>query len=124
MRHSGKFDHDDPARFAALEARLRSLPAPEVPDHLLDALLCDIPDRPVAGGHRKTSWWPWWAGAAAAAVVMVVFALGRDSVKRGPAPDRSVSVEFVLAPITRNEETDPCSIFPPLADLPHSQPPS
>jgi hypothetical protein len=122
MKRREYSDREEPGRFAALETQLRSLPAPDAPAHLLDALLRDIPNRPTPGARRKKVWLPLWA--AAAAVALVAFIFGRDWADMQPEPERSVSVKFVIHPKTQTQETDPCSIFPPLVDLPHAQPPS
>jgi hypothetical protein len=101
-------DRDEAKRFAVLESQLRSLPAPQVPDQLLGALLADIPARPAAAAHRMRASLSWLAGAAAAAAVLIALTLGRDSRNGQLESSASVSVEYVLHPFTPKQETDPC----------------
>jgi hypothetical protein len=100
----------------SLEQQLRSLPRAVAPDGLLQRLLADIPNQPdLASRNRARSWTPALAAIAAAlcisATVAVLNPLHPSSTLDR---ERAVSAEYVVYRPIHNQETDPCSILPPL----------
>ena len=100
----------------SLEQQLRSVPRAVPPDGLLQRLLTDIPDQPeVASRNQSRSWKLPLAAIAAALCISATVAVFNplhpsSSVDR----ERTVSVEYVVHHQILNQETDPCSILPPL----------
>jgi hypothetical protein len=100
----------------SLEQQLRSLPRAVVPDGLLQRLLTDIPDQPeIASRNRSRNWKLPLAAVAAALCISATIAVFNplhpsSSVDR----ERAISVEYIVHPPILNQETDPCSILPPL----------
>jgi hypothetical protein len=100
----------------SFEQQLRSLPRAVPPDGLLQRLLTDIPDQPELGSrNRSRSWKLAWASIAAALCISAAVAVFNplhpsSTVDR----ERAVSAEFVVYRPILNQETDPCSILPPL----------
>jgi len=99
-----------------LELNLSSLPGVVPPDGLLQRLLADIPDQSVlANRNRSRSRKLAWAGIAAALCISATIAVFNPL--RSPSTvdrERAVSAEYVVHHSILNQETDPCSILPPL----------
>jgi hypothetical protein len=70
----------------SLEAQLRALPPPPVPDGLEARLLAAIP-APRPAPRRRWAVWVGVAGAAAACLLAVLAWLGRDGKNPGPRPE-------------------------------------
>src|SRR5262245_35735495 len=81
----------------ALEARLRALPRPPVPDGLEARLLAGVPAALPVPRRR----WPIWAGAAAALAAACLLAVlawpGRHGKDPAPTPGASKSARQVPA---------------------------
>jgi hypothetical protein len=80
----------------SLEARLRALPPPPVPEGLGARLLAAIPSQPPAP-RRRWAVWVGVAGAAAACLLAALAWLGRDG--KGPAPRPEPPERALEAPI-------------------------
>jgi hypothetical protein len=103
--------------FELFEKKLRSLPQSPAPVDLLPKLLAEIPEfrRVVqrARPHRNRT--AMIIATAAALLVAATLAVWN----RSPAvvEERAVSASYVVYPTNSKQETDPCAIMPPLADL-------
>jgi hypothetical protein len=100
----------------SLEQQLRSLPRSVAPDGLLQRILTDIPNQPNFAPRNQT-WRSKLALAAIAAALCIsasVAVFNRLHPTSTANRDRAVSAEYVVFRPTLNQETDPCSILPPL----------
>src|SRR4051794_6420523 len=97
-----------------VEEKLRAVPRGSVPVDLLDKLLADIPSEISPAVRLIPAKSAWWFAVAAALLLTALIAL----THRPPAqsPERAVSIQFVIYHSRSNQETDPCSVFPPLAN--------
>ncbi len=99
---------------ASLEAALRDLPRPAIPEGLRDRLVAAIP--PPALPRR----WPAVPLAVAASLLVVGLALrlGPEPTRSRPRPSAPADTtpDFILEPaLARStEETRPCDVLPPL----------
>jgi hypothetical protein len=100
----------------SLEQQLRSLPRAVAPDGLLQRLLTDIPDQPDFASRNRSRSWKLPVAAIAAALCISVTIAVFNPLHSSSAVDRerAVSVEYVVRHPILNQETDPCSILPPL----------
>jgi hypothetical protein len=116
MRRVAKLVDTKMDEIESLEQRLRSLSRAVAPAGLLQQLLTDIPDHlDFASQNRSRSWKLPFAAIAAALCVSATIAVFNllhpsSTVDR----ERAVSAEYVMHRPILNQETDPCSILPPL----------
>src|SRR4051812_38387727 len=116
MRQPARFVDTSMDEIKSIEQQLRSLPRAVAPDGLLQRLLADIPDQPeLASRSRSRKWKLAWASIAAALCIATTIAVF-NPLHRSATVDRerAVSAEFVVHRPIVNQETDPCSILPPL----------
>jgi hypothetical protein len=125
MKHDNIANSDHPDDVSALEMKLRSLPRPTVPSGLLDALLADIPEQlpvpPVVARALSATTRRFAIVAALAASLLIALGFFKRPTNTSIRRDTNVSADFVLSPSfdSRKQETDPCSVLPPLADVSH-----
>ncbi len=114
-------EHEESSELTDLEARLRALPQPTVSPGLEARLLDAIPERvggPAPG--RALLWKRIVPAAAAVAATVAIAILLRESPvssRRTPTVDvRATSPDYVLVrkAVQDPQETNPCSILPPL----------
>ena len=103
---------------ASLEAALRGLPRPTVPEDLPGRLIAAIPVSPGAARDRSARLAPTMAVAAALVVATLLIRPRPDLAGARPMPSglADTSTCFILEPALTpsTEETRPCDILPPL----------
>lgn len=118
-------DKRDLMTLAELEAGLRRLPKPPVPEGLEAALMAGIPaarPHPTAGSRIRSHLLAALAGSAIAVLILIVaYALLSGAPGTGgttaPGVLRNTSPLFVGVGIHAHvRETQPCEILPPLPD--------
>jgi hypothetical protein len=111
--------------FEPLEAQLRRLPRPAVPEDFEAKLTAAIPASLPARVRRTLpkGFWRWAGGAGVAAAVVAVCAVrplfqGAPGAARRSEAVKSGGVNLLSSQIAISDpkETDPCDILPPLPD--------
>ncbi len=107
----------------AVEAGLRRLPTPQVPEGLEARLIAAIPAHACVAKARVSRRWRWHFGAAAAtAAALAVFVLWprpRDpNLAQRPNAEKNASqgIDSAPNPSAELKDTDPCNILPPLPE--------
>jgi hypothetical protein len=100
----------------SLEQQLRSMPRAAAPDGLLQRLLTDISDQSDFASRNQSRRSKLVLAAIAAALCISASVAVFSRLHPTPSADRerAVSAEYVMFRSILNQETNPCSILPPL----------
>lgn len=103
----------------SLEHQLRSVRHEAAPAGLYERLIADIQESPVPISRNQWRQWAMPLTTVAAAIFIIASVMYYSRNPSTENRERSVAADYVFYHPTRKQETDPCSILPPLPESSH-----